>query len=221
MYQILSAPGNYQACKKRDIQYLVIHYTANDGDTARGNLSYFSRTTVQASAHYFVDEKECCRSVPDMDIAWHCGASSYKHPACRNANSIGVELCSRKDSAGNYYFMTQTVKNAAELVKSLMKQYGIDREHVLRHYDVTGKICPAPMVNDPNQWKAFLALLEEEKEVEVVQSEPSVWAKEAAEWAVAQGLIQGDGNGEYQWQSPVTREALAVILKRLSEQMAK
>ena len=31
-----------------------------------------------------------------------------------------------------------------------MDEYGIDIDHVIRHYDVTGKICPAPYVNNDN-----------------------------------------------------------------------
>ncbi len=46
---------------------------------------------------------------------------------------------------------------------------------------------------------------------------PSSWAKEAAEWAKAQGLFDGDGKGNYGWQKPVTREQLAVILKALEK----
>ena len=137
------------------------HYTANNGDTVQNNLDYFAGNAVGASAHYFVDENGYGQSVKDGDTAWHCGASSYRHPTCRNANSIGIELCSRKDSKGNYYFMDQTVYNAAALARQLMQTYGIDRSHVLRHYDVTGKRCPAPMVDNPTLWENFLNLLED------------------------------------------------------------
>ena len=61
---------------------------------------------IGASAHYFVDENSVYQSVEDKNIAWHCGAKKYKHSTCRN--SIGVELCSRKDSNGNYYFKDKT-----------------------------------------------------------------------------------------------------------------
>ena len=161
MIYIPCAPGNYQPCKSRQIRFLVIHYTANNGDTAEDNLKYFANNVTKTSAHYFVDETGCGQSVKDMDIAWHCGANQYKHPDCRNANSIGIELCSKKDSRGNYYFMDQTVYNAAALARQLMQTYGIDRTHVLRHYDVTGKRCPAPMVDNPTLWENFLNLLED------------------------------------------------------------
>ena len=152
---------NFAQGRTQPIQFLVIHYTANNGDTVQNNLDYFAGNAVGASAHYFVDENGYGQSVKDADTAWHCGASSYRHEACRNANSIGMELCSRKDSRGNYYFLDQTVYNAAALARQLMQTYGIDRAHVLRHYDVTGKQCPAPMVDNPTLWENFLNLLED------------------------------------------------------------
>lgn len=152
---------NFAQGRTQPIQFLVIHYTANNGDTVQNNLDYFAGNAVGASAHYFVDENGYGQSVKDADTAWHCGASSYRHEACRNANSIGMELCSRKDSRGNYYFLDQTVYNAAALARQLMQTYGIDRAHVLRHYDVTGKRCPAPMVDNPTLWENFLNLLED------------------------------------------------------------
>ena len=153
--------ANFARGRTQPIEFLVIHYTANNGDTVQNNLDYFSRNAVGTSAHYFVDENGYGQSVKDQDTAWHCGANQYKHPDCRNANSIGIELCSKKDSRGNYYFMDQTVYNAAALARQLMQTYGIDRAHVLRHYDVTGKKCPAPMVDNPTLWENFLNLLED------------------------------------------------------------
>ena len=153
--------ANFASGRTQPVQFLVIHYTANNGDTVQNNLDYFAGNAVGASAHYFVDENGYGQSVKDQDTAWHCGANSYRHKACRNANSIGIELCSKKDSRGNYYFMDQTVYNAAALARQLMQTYGIDRAHVLRHYDVTGKRCPAPMVDTPTLWENFLNLLED------------------------------------------------------------
>ena len=102
--------GNYRraARGKEDIRYLVIHFTANDGDTAKNNADYFARAEISTSAHYFVDENEVWQSVRDADIAWHCGTRGvYFHPYCRNANSIGIELCSRKNGE-KFYFMCAT-----------------------------------------------------------------------------------------------------------------
>ena len=159
---------NYKACNSTNykkgrtgkIKYIVVHYTANNGDTAKNNVTYYANNrNLSASAHYFVDEKEVGQSVKDADTAWHCGAKTYKHASCRNSNSIGVEMCSRKDSKGNYYIKEDTMKNASKLIKDLMKQYNIPIENVIRHYDVTGKNCPAPLVNN-SKWKEFKKMLE-------------------------------------------------------------
>ena len=111
---------NFRAASRRpsDICYLVIHFTANDGDSAKNNADYFAREAPGASAHFFVDEREIWQSVQEKDIAWHCGTRGmYFHPYCRNANSLGVELCSRKRGE-KYYFTPETVKNAQQFVRS-------------------------------------------------------------------------------------------------------
>lgn len=143
------------------IKYIVVHYTGNDGDTAYNNTVYFKSVNRGASAHYFVDENSIWQCVADKDIAWHVGNDTYIHPYCRNDNSLGVEMCSRRDSSGTYYFKDGTVANTVELVKSLMKKYGVPIGNVIRHYDVTGKICPAPLVNT-TAWAAFKKKLEVE-----------------------------------------------------------
>lgn len=124
------------------IKYIVMHYTANDGDTDENNGKYFANNNVGASAHYFVDGDSVTQSVPEYHIAWHCGASTYKHKSCRNSNSLGVELCDERRN-GVIYPTNETIANALELVEYLMKKYNIPKENVIRHYDVTGKLCPA------------------------------------------------------------------------------
>ena len=159
--------SNFKKGRTDSIKYIVIHYTANNGDTAKNNLNYFANNqNLSASAHYFVDENEVCQSVKDADTAYHCGAKTYKHKVCRNSNSIGIELCSRKDANGKFYFKDKTVANALSLTKELMQKYNIPVANVVRHYDVTGKICPAPMVNDEKLWKEFLSKLSNGKKLE-------------------------------------------------------
>lgn len=125
-----------------DIKYIVMHYTANDGDTDENNGKYFANNYVGASAHYFVDGDSITQSVPDNHIAWHCGANTYKHPKCRNSNSIGIELCDERRN-GVIYPTNETIANALELAEYLMKKYNVPKQNVIRHYDVTGKLCPA------------------------------------------------------------------------------
>lgn len=127
---------------KEDIHYIVIHYTGNDGDTDENNGNYFKNNYVGASAHYFVDSDSVTRTVADKNIAWHCGDDVYYHKYCRNSNSIGIEICDDNYS-GSIYPSAQTIENAILLTQRLMKKYNIPKGNVVRHWDVTHKICPA------------------------------------------------------------------------------
>lgn len=142
------------------IKYLVYHYTANDGDTDEANAKYFHNNVVKASAHRFVDDDSVTISVPDNYVAWHCGGglqgskghTYYKK--CTNTNSIGIEMCDTKRN-GKYEVTPKTRSNAIALGKELVKKYGIKKENVIRHYDVTGKNCPAYFVKDEEAWIKF------------------------------------------------------------------
>lgn len=211
---------NYRAGRTRPVQYIVMHYTANNGDTAKNNCDYYHRAGgLQASAHYFVDEHGAMQSVRESDTAWHCGARAYWHPECRNDNSIGIEMCSRKRADGSYYIKPETVANAAALAKDIMQRYGIDTDHVLRHYDVTGKRCPMPWVDDQDQWTAFKDMLtpgntttvEEDDDMatryNTVEELPA-WAQEEAQRLVDRGALLGDAHGNLD----VTMDMLRTML---------
>ena len=139
-----AARGNYLPGRAGKVEYIVIHYTGIPNDTAENNAVYSAREYTGVSAHYFVDEREVWQSVRDEDTAYHCGSTRPKHPACRNYNSIGVEMC---DSVGTVPAATR--ERTAAFVRELMDRYGVPVENVLRHYDVTGKRCPAPWVDQP------------------------------------------------------------------------
>ena len=214
-------PSNYRAGRTQPVRYIVLHYTANNGDTARNNCDYYHRVGgLQASAHYFCDEYGAMQSVREGDTAWHCGAEAgqrYWHPECRNGNSIGIEMCSRKRADGSYYIKPETVANAAALAREIMQRYGIDTEHVVRHYDVTGKRCPMPWVDDPAQWTAFLATLtpehpnEEEDEnmvkYKTIDDVPEWYRSEVQELMDA-GALKGTGNGAIDLSEDVVRGAI-------------
>lgn len=222
--------GNYtpRQGQARTIRYIVVHYTANSGDTAQNNLDYFAREVTGTSAHYFVDRTSVRQSVKDTDVAWHCGSSHPIHPECRNANSIGVEMC---DSVGAVPEATRA--RTAAFVRELMTKYGVPVENVLRHYDVTGKRCPAPWVDQPGEWEKFKTMLEvedlTEKQVRQIareewaaqeakrnNAEASSWAGPYIQKAIQAGILAGvdDGKGGKTIARPQgisTREEMATM----------
>ena len=180
----LLTPYNHNTGSVDRIKYIVIHYVGALGG-ARANCQWYAGGDRGASAHYFVDfDGAVWQSVEDEDIAWHCGAKSYRHPECRNANSIGIELCvrnkgSQADTSRDWYFEDATVAAAIRLTRELMDKYHVPADHVIRHYDVTGKICPNPYVYNTTAhiWDEFKAALEEPT-VEV----KSGWSQENGGW---------------------------------------
>lgn len=201
--QVPAHQSNYNKGRKQPIQYIVVHYTANNGDRAEGNGNYFAHPNRNASAHYFVDENTIVQSVHDENTAWHCGAKSYKHEKCRNNNSIGVEMCSEKDNSGQYYINQETQNTAIAVVKIIMEKYNIPLENVLRHYDVTGKICPEPFVRNQVQWLDFKKRLSETEKKEgtemvynYIDETMPAWAKPTVQKLVDKGAIKGNAKGE-------------------------
>ena len=142
--------GGSRALNK--IKYIVIHYTGNDGDSDENNGRYFKNKIVKASAHYFVDDDSVTQSVPDNYVAWSVGGSKYSNCSAtgggklygtvNNTNSISIEICDDVKN-GIVYPSAKTIENALELTRVLMKKYNISKERVIRHFDVTGKSCPA------------------------------------------------------------------------------
>ena len=135
--------------RSRAIDRIVVHFTATLA-SARNNATYFSRNEGQgASAHYFVDDitPEIYQSVAEGDTAGHAGDWQM------NCRAIGIEVV----SAGEDFSATE-VEKLGWLVRKLMAKYGIGASGVIRHYDVTGKLCPAPYVA-ASKWAALKAAI--------------------------------------------------------------
>lgn len=223
-----------------DFKYIVLHYVGAVS-TARNNGTYYGTTpNIRASAHFFVDEHCIVSSVPLSMAAGHCGVdySGGKAPFWNgsgkystNRQSIGIEMCVKKDAKENWYFEPETVTRTVGLVKWLMQEYKIPIEHVIRHYDVCWKRCPEPWVRDPAQWENFKKRLMEDDEMltydqfkdymrryesERAAAAPSDYAKDSAKKAVESGLfVDGDGDGSLDNpRANLTREQFAAVLDR-------
>ena len=167
MYKRMAKPISYDPKKrsKKNVKYIVIHYTGNAGDTAKGNLNYFDNTNKrEAGAHFFVDRQgKTGRSIPMNRTAWAVGGdrrSGMKGEAkyynkCTNYNSVSIELCdvATKDPS------QKQIKAVKKLIKYI-KKYCPNAKTVIRHWDVNGKQCPIRMIGDSTtttgkKWKNF------------------------------------------------------------------
>ena len=171
--------ANTTELKNRKIKYIVIHYTAgitSKPGTAKSNAKYFAKETTKASADFIIDDENIVQYNPDIKnrYCWHCGGSKYKtkggslYKVCTSANSIGIEMCSTNSAKKvtnpndtNWYFTDAVIANCVELTKKLMEEYDINADHVIRHYDINGKLCPGVIgwnedTNNISKWQDFI-----------------------------------------------------------------
>lgn len=215
---------NYTKGRTSNIEWIVIHYTANKGDTAKNNVDYFSNeVNAHTSAHYFVDKDSIWQSVKDTDTAHAVGGASKYHNDCRNANSIHIEMCDALTSVN-----LQTRQNAIDLTKYLMEKYNVDVSHVVRHYDVTHKICPAPWVKNTTAWENFKKDLEGEEMTQEQFNEmlqvafDNMNAKSSSAWAVDEGVLNkakelGISDGTRPQGLAKREEVIAMIVRAMSK----
>lgn len=141
-----SRPGD----KVSKVTAIVVHYVGNPGTTAEQNRSYFNNLAelknAYASSHYVVGlQGEIIQCVPLDEIAYTSNN--------RNYDTISIECC-HQDAEGR--FTDDTYNSLVRLVAALCRTYGLNPEtDVIRHYDVTGKLCPIYYVNNPDEWYAF------------------------------------------------------------------
>lgn len=130
-----------------EVNGVVVHYVGNPNTTAKQNRSYFANLATthetSASSHFLVGlEGEILLIVPLEEISY-CST-------IRNHDTIAIECC-HPDETGK--FNEKTTESLVKLLKWLCDTYNLDREDVIRHYDVAGKICPKYYVDHPDAWE--------------------------------------------------------------------
>ncbi len=157
----LRPQGNYLI---RQVKAIVVHWTANErrGADADNNRNYFNLGSRPASAHYIVDDRTIIQCIPDHEVAFHCGDRPERRyrPAGRelikgtrltpNYFTIGVEMCVNADADWD-----KTYRHTCQLVALLMLRHNLPAGSVQRHWDITGKPCPAPLLLQQD-WQQFV-----------------------------------------------------------------
>lgn len=144
--------------KNEKPEWIVVHYvgmTETQGNADRAARSII-RSSREASTHYVVGSDKIINILPIKLAAYHVGGNDEnKKIDCYNGNSIGVDLCERKENADeksvecdDWYFDDKTLSHAALFIASLAIKAGIPLDRIVRHYDVTGKMCPRPFVGE-------------------------------------------------------------------------
>lgn len=135
--------------------YIVVHYLGVPGQNHR-------ISSDGTGAHFYVYWDGRIYQAISLDaVVWQVGTAgiyTQKHPEARNGNVIGIEMCPKCDGDSSkaedpyWYFTEQTQIAAAALCVKLLKDRRLPSSHLLRHFDVVNKTCPAPYVQD-NQYR--------------------------------------------------------------------
>ena len=146
-----------------EINGIVIHYTANPGSTAQNNRDYFEGLKdsheTKVSSHFVVGiEGEIIQCIPSSEIAYASNS--------RNSDTLSIECC-HTDETGKFTEATYT--SLVRLTGWLCYRFNLTSQDVIRHYDVTGKICPKYFVDHPEAWEQFKADVGEQ--IKVVEQE--------------------------------------------------
>lgn len=160
--KIKAKPISYGSKRSLDsVLYIVIHYTAGNGDTPENCGKYFATINDRkAGAHFFVGQDgSVVKSIDMSRVAWSVGGGKYNdylktggaryYKKCNNANSVSIELCDnlKKDPS-------VAQKKAVKELIAYIRKYCKNARIIIRHFDVTGKHCPARMM-DEKKWKEF------------------------------------------------------------------
>lgn len=145
--QLIDANGAARRGEKlARVTDIAIHYVGNPGASAQQNRDFFAQPDTTVSAHFLVGlDGEVIQCIP-LDEK-----SSATNE--RNRDTISIEVC-HPDSSGQ--FTQASYDSLVRLTAWLCDTAGIGRDHVIRHYDVTGKRCPLWFVEHPDAWDQFL-----------------------------------------------------------------
>lgn len=133
-----------------DLNSIVVHYVANPGSTALQNRNYFNNPDSSVSSHFIVGlDGEVLQCVP---LDEKSSASNE-----RNRDTISIEVC-HPDETGK--FTETTYQSLVQLTAWLCDAAGLGAEDIIRHYDVTGKLCPLYYVEHEDAWLQFKADVE-------------------------------------------------------------
>lgn len=152
--EIKKHTGSYNLSRRGNaaVRYISIHYTAAqtpDPPHALNNCQYFSGGDRNASADFFVDDRDIYQYNPDLRryYTWNVG-DGHGIYGIYNSNTIGIELC----QIGDRPFTEAEIERAAWLVQYLMREFDVPPERVVRHWDASRKMCPYYYASRHGSW---------------------------------------------------------------------
>ncbi len=144
--QLLETGRARSGAKLEAVNSIVVHYVGNPGTTGQNNRDYFAKPDTEVCSHFVIGlEGEVIQCLP---LDERSAASNH-----RNKDTISIEVC-HPDSGGK--FTQESYESLVKLCAWLCKNSGLKASDVIRHYDVTGKLCPIYYAKNQEAWDQFI-----------------------------------------------------------------
>lgn len=200
------------------VEWICIHWEAVVNAKAESVRNFFENRKYgndgYGSAHEVLDNKGeyTLKLIPDNEMAYSVGSKSYttekyKMMGDTYPNSVVYSIeCPTIDLQGN---ISGKVYNLmVERSADLLIEYGLDIDRLTLHGIIAGKdchkyFCPEWNSVDYGRWNKFLGEVKKMYD-DKLNNKPSDWARDAWNWAIETGLLDGSNP-----QEGLTREMYA------------
>ena len=123
------------ARNKKNIKYIVFHYTGMSSETKA--IKRLTDDKSKVSCHYFIKKSgEIILMVPEKYEAWHAGISNWKKDSFLNRSSIGIEISNKGHRFGYENYSKKQILSLIKLSRLLIKKFKIKSSNIVGHSDI-------------------------------------------------------------------------------------
>ena len=235
--KVVMLSPNHSGQRKHKIDTITIHCVVGQASAERiGEI--FLQKSRQASCNYGVGyDGSIVLCVEERNRSWCTGGKDKNGNPIRvngisgadnDQRAITIEVAS--DKSHPYAVTDKALEALIELCADICRRNNIkkllwegdkslvgeiNRQNLTVHRWFANKACPGDYLYERHSLIAEEVNKRLEGEKDMFDNIPAEWSKEAVEWAVDNGILYGDENGDYKLRQPCTREQMCVFLHRL------
>ena len=225
----------YIVGRRHTVKGIMVHSTGCDNPNVATYLNYWNQLRPggrQVCVHAFIgklfgDEVGTYQTLPWDMVGWHSGEGTNG-----NANFmgyIGFEIC--EDDLTDRVYFEKVYREAVELCVYLCQQFDLTEKDIICHSEGHARGIASNHADVMHWFPKFGKSMDtfradvkaelEPKETVKLDNTAADWSKDSVNWAIKNGLLKGDGNGDLMLHSPLTREQFCVMLKRYHDFVEK
>lgn len=216
------------------IDHVAIHCTVAQ-NTAESLDAYFDIDDTDASSNYGVDrDGRIALYIDENKRAWTSGGVDANRQPIRVNGISGSEMDHRgitievaSDNFAPYAINEKAYEGLIELLVDICKRHPAigrlrwkgdkslvgqpDKQNIYAHRWFAYKSCPGDYIYE----RLGVIADEVNRRLDEEENKPKPWSAEAVDWAVKNGIMKGDGDGNLRLRDNITREEMCVMLYRM------